>query len=726
MNVNILNQETKVKIENEWGKIFNSRPKWGRRHAVLIDLSTIASFIANNYNSPIDTEGFIKESGNLLAEIEDEFLWMFETKHKGNIKGRINYIVWSECISCPNCNHEIILYKASVNYKSGKVSENFKCPNCKANLSKGECEKMFFTEYDLVIKKNITRIRYIPVLINYSVNKKRYEKEPDEIDLKAIKDIDEMVLADFVPVERMIEGNEARRNDKYGIKYVHQFYSKRNLLILSTLFEKAQKYNNHKKINFILTSMLPKLTNMNRYMPQHGSRALVGPMANTLYIPPMYVENNSIDQFIFQQKKITKALIGLKYSPLSVQSATNNLIKESSIDYIFTDPPFGANIMYSELNFLSESWLKIKTNNQKEAIENKTQGKSILEYQHLMTESFKEYFRVLKPDRWMTVEFSNTSAAIWNAIQNSIQRAGFIISSVTAIDNTRGGLHAMLGPTAVKQNLIISCYKPSKEIIYQMTTVANENNVWSFVESHLEHLPVHIRKDFQTKAIIERTSKILYDRLISYFLIQGLHIPLDSIDFQIGLKQRFTERDGMYFTSNQVVEYDEQKTKFSEDTQLTLDFDIIYSESDAVLWLKDRLRNISQKYNEIMPDFLKANVATRKGEFEIELKTVLEENFIQDSNGKWRVPNMNEAKDRESLRNKSLLKEFDKYKDELDNPKTKKIKEVRVEALRAGFKMCWEKKNFNTIVNLGDKIPQNILLEDEQLLMYYDIAKDRI
>ena len=104
--------------------------------------------------------------------------------------------------------------------------------------------------------------------------------------------------------------------------------------------------------------------------------------------------------------------------------------------------------------------MKVKTNNKEEAIQNKTQGKSTLDYQNLMTDSFREYYRILKSGRWMTVEFSNTSAAVWNAIQNSIQRAGFIISSVTAIDNTRGGLHAMLGPTAVKQNLIISCYKP--------------------------------------------------------------------------------------------------------------------------------------------------------------------------------------------------------------------------------------------------------------------------
>src|SRR5690606_35335213 len=104
------------------------------------------------------------------------------------------------------------------------------------------------------------------------------------------------------------------------------------------------------------------------------------------------------------------------------------------IDYIFIDPPFGANIMYSELNFISESWLKVKTNNEKEAIENKTQNKSKAQYQILMQASFKEFFRILKPSRWMTVEFSNTNAAIWNNIQTAITQTGFIISNVSALD----------------------------------------------------------------------------------------------------------------------------------------------------------------------------------------------------------------------------------------------------------------------------------------------------
>ena len=126
-----------------------------------------------------------------------------------------------------------------------------------------------------------------------------------------------------------------------------------------------------------------------------------------------------------------------------------------------------------------------------------------------------------------------------------------------------------------------------------------------------------------------------------------------------------------------------------------------------------------------MPDFRIATQSLRKGDTLPELQDILNENFIQESDGRWRTPDPNEAKDREALRTKVLLKEFNGYVTAISQPRAKKLKEVRVEALRAGFKNCWEQKDFKTIVTLGDMIPQNILLEDEQLLMYYDIAKDR-
>jgi hypothetical protein len=322
----------------------------------------------------------------------------------------------------------------------------------------------------------------------------------------------------------------------------------------------------------------------------------------------------------------------------------------------------------------------------------------------------------------MTVEFSNTSAAVWNGIQTALQRAGFIIANVSGLDKKQGSFNAVNNATSVKQDLVISCYKPSEEFESKFKSVQGEFAVWDFVTEHLCHLPVHIKRESSTTAIIERSPKILFDRLITFYLMRGLPVPIDARDFQEGLKQRFIERDGMYFTAEQAAEYDEKKAKTPIFVQLSL---IVTNESDAIEWLKERLRKEAQKYQDIMPDFRIATQSLRKGDTLPELQDILNESFIQETDGKWRTPDPNEAKDREALRTKVLLKEFTGYVTAINQPKAKKLKEVRVEALRAGFKNSWEQKDFKTIVTLGDKIPQNILLEDDQLLMYYDIAKDR-
>ena len=88
------------------------------------------------------------------------------------------------------------------------------------------------------------------------------------------------------------------------------------------------------------------------------------------------------------------------------------------------------------------------------------------------------------------------------------------------------------------------------------------------------------------------------------------------------------------------------------------------------------------------------------------------------------VPDLEKQMDLEKLKHKSLMKEFNLYKEMAQKPRAR-IKEVRVEALREGFKQCFKDKDFATILLLGDKIPQNILTEDEVLLQYYDIASMR-
>src|SRR5690606_26243406 len=176
----------------------------------------------------------------------------------------------------------------------------------------------------------------------------------------------------------------------------------------------------------------------------------------------------------------------------------------------------------SELNFIWESWLKAQTETEKEAIENKKVSKDLHIYNSLMSESFKEYNRILKPGKWMTVEFSNTSAAIWNGIQTALQNSGFVIAHVAALDKKQGSFKAINTVTAVKEDLVISCYKPSsgfdkKFKQHQSTNVA----VWDFVEEHLHHLPIHLTSGNSTTAIIERNPKILFDRLIAFYVQKG-------------------------------------------------------------------------------------------------------------------------------------------------------------------------------------------------------------
>ena len=184
-----------------------------------------------------------------------------------------------------------------------------------------------------------------------------------------------------------------------------------------------------------------------------------GTTSGTFYISSLNREFNVLNTLRRKISSFSQCYYnGRNNSLVNLISATNLNISNNKIDYIFVDPPFGANIMYSELNSLWESWLHIRTDNTKEAIVNKTQNKTLFDYQTLMNASFKEFYRVLKPGKWLTMEFSNTSASVWNSIQNALQGVGFIIANVAALDKKQGSFKAVTTTTAVKQDLIISCF----------------------------------------------------------------------------------------------------------------------------------------------------------------------------------------------------------------------------------------------------------------------------
>lgn len=692
--------------------------KVGVRHSVCSDLSPIASLIASSYNLNLEVNKLEKEAKEILAKVEEEYGWMYETKNNG-VKGTINYTIWSEVFTCPSCGGEIVLWNETISEDTKSLSSEFHCPQCGTYCTKRTINKFKGTCFDEITGDIRNVQKGVPVRINgVTLSGRRFEKNIDSDDMTIYDKVMAMDISGLHTAPILI-GDESKRILSVGLSHTHHFYSKRNYIVLSRIYELVK----HSPIlTAWFTSCLFNVSKMYKFRTDRKGSILYG----TYYIPSLNIEYNPLKTL----KGKLKDFISTDYttrgnSAISINSATNlTQITSNTIDYIFVDPPFGANLMYSELNSLWEGWIRISTNNAREVIVNDSQNKDIFEYQKLMSNSLNEFYRILKPGKWLTMEFSSTSAAVWNSIQNALQGVGFVVVNVAALDKIQGSFKAVTTTTAVKQDLVITCYKPSDEFSQKMTKLSNSNeNVWDFVEDYLAHLPIHIIYKNATTAVVERSPKILFDRLISYYVQRGYPVPIDALEFKKGLVEHgYIERDGMFFTATQAAEYDEKKKLAPEFVPMGI---IVSDEANGIQWLKNQLQSGAKTYQEIQPEWMQAINGTRKNDIIPELKQLLEENFIEDEGGKWRLPNIQDDKDVNALRTKSLLRVFKIYVETAQMPNGR-IREARVEALRAGFKQCYIDKDFRTIVMVGDKIPQNLLTEDEVLLQFYDIAQNKL
>jgi hypothetical protein len=336
---------TKIQFEKD----LNKKPVWGDRHAICSDLSPIASFISFNYNSNIDAVKINEEIEKIIQELKNEYDWMFLTEHSKTEKGKINYVVWSDIFSC-SCGNELNYLNLAFDEINGTMREVITCPKCNAKNKKSELDKVWITKFDLELNETIRTTKTEPTLINYTYKRKRYTKKAERFDIDLATKIEDLPLKYFVPIDRMPIGDESRRNDRIGITHVHQFYHKRNLIVLSHFFSKLSLHAKWSATNFISRNLLK----CNRFViNQYNPKGRInGPMSGTLYIP-----SESVEQSIFELISDKAININLNNQGNITQISSANDLKNlnsDSIDYIFTDPPFGANIMYSELNFLWE------------------------------------------------------------------------------------------------------------------------------------------------------------------------------------------------------------------------------------------------------------------------------------------------------------------------------------------------------------------------------------
>ena len=754
--------EYREKIERQWQAEGRPAPEWGTRRALLGDLSPAATFIAANYNTPFDAAAFAKAARQLLDEVEAEIGWMYETLHTdGRTKGRINYTVWSEVFSCPECAGEVVFLNAALDKATKRVKADFPCPACNASLSRQRLERNYVSRYDRVLGTAVRVPKRVPVLIDYDTEAGRCEKPVDQADLATLRRIEESDFPFELPTTELPYlhmTHERARMDRAGITHLHHFFLPRAAHALAAMWRRATACGEPRLRNMLLffaEQAVWSMSLLNRFRPT-GYSQVNQYLTGVYYVPSQVSEINL--RYILEGKL---QLLKRAFKPMPSQSGIAAIgtgdcshidIKDDSIDYVFTDPPFGENIYYADLNYLVESWHRVLTAGRPEAIIDRAKGKTITDYQRLMQRCFAEYCRVLKPGRWMTVVFHNSRNAVWNAIQEAMLAAGFVVADVRTLDK-RQGSYRQVTSTAVKQDLVISAYKPNNglEARFRLQS-GTEDGVWDFVRTHLRQLPVFVAKEDRAEVIAERQSHLLFDRMVAFHVQRGVLVPLSAAEFAGGLAQRLAERDGMFFLPEQVAEYDRRRMKTKELRQLTIFVD---DEDSAIQWLRQSLGGKPQTFQEVHPHFIRELGGWRKHELMPELSALLAQNFLRydgagevpsqihgylSSNFKelrglakdaaelrrkardrWYAPDPRKAGDLEKLRERALLKEFDEYRESAQRT----LKVFRLEAVRAGFRRAWQTRDYGAIVAVADKIPDAVLQEDPKLLMWYDQALTR-
>lgn len=500
------------------------------RIPILADLSPAATFIAANFLTPVNPYEYLENIKQILAATFDEELSLYGTHcRKCNKLVPMDYMVWSYGLICEFCNQEFILWDVARDerddVRKSKIKKEFDCPHCGKHLE----------------KRTLKRTRTYPVQVGYHCcdsGRREATAPPDDYDLELIQSLESKGMpADlWYPTAEFPFGVNTRQAIAHGLTSVDKLYTPRGLHSIARLWDIARKWPEQKmslELMFTVTSLYQRVTQLSEFRFWGGSSNIAN-----YNVPMIFNEQNVFKVFHRKAKTIHSHLAtweGQTDTPfcVSTQSSTDlSLIPDSSIDYIFTDPPFGSNINYSEMNYLWEAWLGVFTNTENEAIINRVQGKKLSDYQSLMTMAFAEMYRVLKPERWITVMFHNSSAKIWSAIQTALAESGFKVEITQTLDKRHGTFKQFVSENAVGYDLLLHCKK--KTLSVAAAKITNKFTNYEVIAEFLEHTLKQSPDDFVVRYLhVDRKNELDARKLYSIWLKKQLEAGESvNLDFE--------------------------------------------------------------------------------------------------------------------------------------------------------------------------------------------------
>lgn len=401
------------------------------RQAILNDLSPAAVHLAWNHTQPCNPIELGDTFKSIERKVSADIRKLYSTTDANGDEGIIFWTMWSAIHICPECKSEFSLWSA-VDKDNGRMGSEIECPHCKKFLK----------------RRGLTVIDSVPTWISYKTkNGVRREREANDSDIAKAKAFKRSDIPEWYPSVPLGPDREMYIRCALhlkGINEIADFYTPRNLHALAIIWAAIEKISDPRMravMRFAFTNTAWHGTKMRRFNARGGQRPLTG----TLYIPQLSSEVNVLEVMrnkISQLKRYYSSYRPLLKTPPSIiNSSATELkdVRDESIDYVFTDPPFGSNLFYADCNLIWESWLGKLTDSTNEAVINsslseKNGGKTLADYGELMALSLRQIARVLKPGGWATIVFHNTDGDVWAALHTAAVNAGFEFHEASSLD----------------------------------------------------------------------------------------------------------------------------------------------------------------------------------------------------------------------------------------------------------------------------------------------------
>lgn len=498
-------------------------PRWGARNATIYELSEIGALLSRVMTNAPDPKDFTAAAQRLVRAALEAEPSLYETKAPDGQVGSVRHVIWSDVVQCPHCGKETTYAETRVRYEPLRFDDSYTCA-CGYIGSPDDWARVLEDVVDPWTGEKQTRRRRVPWKV-YGVSATgNWSRNATGDDARAELNVLAGDLPVGAPIVPLRWGDLKRSGYHQGMTHLHHLYTARNYQALGTLWrlidDEQEELRDALRL-LVLSYNAAHSTLMTRVVLKKNSKDFVvtGAQSGVMYVSGLPVEKNVFAGVKRKIKTFSAAfelLYGLSGNAITVTGSSTDLhLEDESIDYVFTDPPFGAYIPYAEINQLNELWLGKTTRIENEAIISPAQGKGVEEYRALLTLVFSEVARVLKPAAEATLVFHSSHATVWQALTGSLADAGLSVSEASILDKVQPSFKQVNGHVAVSGDPLLRVMKSQGKPNSPATATMQD---LICAEGRSENGP-------QTDA---RKRQHRYSELIGAALVNGVPITMDA------------------------------------------------------------------------------------------------------------------------------------------------------------------------------------------------------